>query len=454
MMIHPHPNPLPERERAAGPLPREREGWGGGESSPTSLPWYRLVALNALAFALGVVTNTLEPAVLGHRTLAIAPEIKNTVFGLITFAGLVVAILWQPIIGDLSDRTRTRWGRRLPYVIGGGAALIATLYLVAVAPGLASLLVLLLLMQLSSNTVQSPSQALLPDHVPEVQRGAASGWKSALEILAFVVGRQISGRLVGGARVLAAVSVAAATVAVAVVIVAVTIRRSTPAATPVPAAGFSLRRAFRFDRQRYPSFGPWFVNRVLVWGGFIALNTFLLFFVIDVLQLPEARAQRFVGDLSALMGIGLILVALPAGWLADRVGRRRLVAGAGLAAAGGTALLLLAPSTTMALVAGGILGVSVGVFLTASWALATQIVPGMEAARMLGLANIATAAGSGLARLGGGLIIDPFNRLTGSTAGGYFLLYALAGVAFLAGTVAILRLPPDAPSSSGESSLS
>jgi len=84
--------------------------------------------------------------------------------------------------------------------------------------------------------------------------------------------------------------------------------------------------------------------------------------------------------------------------------------------------------------------------------LATQIVPGMEAARMLGLANIATAAGSGLARLGGGLIIDPFNRLTGGTAGGYFLLYALAGVAFLAGTVAILRLPPDAPSSTVESS--
>src|SRR3972149_1542110 len=73
-----------------------------------------------------------------------------------------------------------------------------------------------------------------------------------------------------------------------------------------------------------------------------------------------------------------MLVARPAGGLADRVGRRRLVAGAGLAAAGGTALLLLAPSTTMALVAGGILGVSVGVFLTARRALATQIVPGVE----------------------------------------------------------------------------
>ena len=412
------------------------------------LPWYRLVALNALAFALGVVTNTLEPAVLGHRTLELAPGAKNTVFGLITFAGLVVAILWQPIIGDVSDRTHSRWGRRLPYFVGGGAALIATLLLLAVAPGLGALLILLLLLQLSSNTVQSPSQALLPDHVPEEQRGAAAGWKSALEILAFVVGRQISGRLVADGRVLAAASVAAAAVAVAVVIVALTIRRSTPALASAAGPAFNLRRIFAFDRQRHPSFGPWFVNRVLVWGGFVALNTFLLFFVIDVLQLPEARAQRFVGDLSALMGIGLILVALPAGWLADRVGRRRLVAAAGVTAAGGTALLLVAPSTTMALVAGGVLGVSVGVFLTASWAMATQIVPGMEAARMLGMANIATAAGSGLARLGGGLIIDPFNRLTGSAAGGYYLLYALAGVAFLAGTLAILRMPPDEPTAS------
>ena len=416
------------------PLTTAREG---------RLPWYRLIALNALAFALGVVTNTLEPAVLGHRTLEAAPGNKNTVIGLLTFAGLMVAVLWQPLIGDLSDRTRTRWGRRLPYFVGGGAALITTLFLVAVVPGVAGLAAVLLLLQLSANTVQAPSQALLPDHVPEQQRGAASGWKAALEILAFVAGRQISGRLVAEGEILAAVAVAAAVVVGAVAIVALVIGRGT-ASSNRGAPNLDVRRAFHFERRAYPSFGPWFVNRVLVWGGFIALSTFLLFFVIDVMGLPEARAQRFVGDVSALMGIGLLLVALPAGWLADRVGRRRLVAAASLAAAGGTALLLLAPSTTMALVAGGVLGVAVGVFLTVSWALATQIVPGMEAARMLGLANIATAAGSGLGRLTGGLIIDPVNRLTGSASGGYFLLYGLACVAFLAGAAAILQLPSDA----------
>jgi MFS family permease len=136
-------------------------------------------------------------------------------------------------------------------------------------------------------------------------------------------------------------------------------------------------------------------------------------------------------------------VAVPAGRWADRWGRRRLIVAAGLAAAAGTSLLLAAPSTTTALFAGAILGLAVGVFQVASWAMVTQVVPGQQAGRMLGLANIATAVGSGLARLGGGLIIDPVNRLAGSTSAGYLLLYGLAAAAFLAGTVAILRAPDE-----------
>jgi Na+/melibiose symporter-like transporter len=409
------------------------------------LPWYRLAGLSALAFAIGFVINTIEPAILGHRTLELAPEIKNTVLGLLTFAGVLVAMAWQPIIGGLSDRTHSRWGRRIPYFVGGVASIVAALILIAITPGLTGVLLSLLFLQVAWNTVQSPSQALIPDHVPLGQRGAAAGWKSALEILAFVAGRQVSARLVAEDRVLAA-AVVASVVAIVCLLIVLRLAREPGGEGSLPR--LDLRQTFAFDRRRNPAFVPWFVNRALVWGGFIALSTFLLFFVIDVLGMGEAQAQRFVGNVSALMGLALLLVAVPAGWLADRVGRRRLVAASGLLAAAGTGILIASPTTTTALAAGAILGLSVGVFLTTSWALATQIVPGVEAARMLGLANIATAAGSGLARLGGGLIIDPFNRLTGSTAGGYMLLFALAGVAFLAGTAAILRLPPDEPTAS------
>src|SRR3989304_326892 len=82
----------------------------------THLPWYRLAAVTLFSLALGVVSNTLEPAVLGHKVLELVPDQKNTALGFTTFAGLIVAVAWQPILGAWSDRTRSPLGRRAPYV--------------------------------------------------------------------------------------------------------------------------------------------------------------------------------------------------------------------------------------------------------------------------------------------------------------------------------------------------
>src|SRR5437660_12921548 len=100
----------------------------------------RLAAVLALGFALTLVSSTLEPGVLGHKVLQLAPGAPNTALGLTTFAGLLVAILAQPVVGALSDRSRSPWGRRLPYLVCGTLLLIACLYLIAAAPSLAVLL--------------------------------------------------------------------------------------------------------------------------------------------------------------------------------------------------------------------------------------------------------------------------------------------------------------------------
>lgn len=82
----------------------------------------------------------------------------------------------------------------------------------------------------------------------------------------------------------------------------------------------------------------------------------------------------------------------------------------------------------------------VGTYLSASWALATDIVPKGEAARYLGIANIATCIGSGMARLLGGVLIDPINRVLGSASSGYIFLYSLAAVFFLSATLVLIPL--------------
>ncbi len=169
--------------------------------------------------------------------------------------------------------------------------------------------------------------------------------------------------------------------------------------------GEALKKTFHVDWHAHPAFRWWFYNRILFWGAFIFLNTFLVTYMIGVMNMTEADAQKFVGSLSTIIGIALLVVALPAGRLADRFGRKSLIMAAGIVASIGTAVLLLARNTTIITIGGAIVGLSIGTFLSANWAMVTDIVPRAEAARYLGLANIATCIGSGGARLIGALLI-------------------------------------------------
>lgn len=417
--------------------------------SSTSLPWPRLVGLVAFALALGIVSNTLEPALLGHKALELVPEKKNTALGLTTFGGLLVALLWQPIVGGWSDRLSSRWGRRIPFFLAGSVMAGVSLVAIAGAPFFGLVVAGVLFTQLGTNTIQGPWQALIPDGVPLLQRGRAAGYKALLEILGFIVGRWASGRLVAQGQPLAAVGVAIAGLlgALALSLAALASRPARPDArgpasmAPArPGIAALVRGTFQVDWKANPGFGWWLLNRFLFWGGFIALNTFLLFYLIDAQGMAEPEAQRFAGDVATLLGVAILVVTFPAGWLSDRIGRRAVVSGTGILAAAGTGLLIAARSAPAVVAAGAVLGLGVGAFLSADWALLTDIVPRASAARYLGIANIAAAGGSAVARLLGGVLIDPLAKLGGNPLAGYGAVFGAAMIGFLVASWAILRV--------------
>ncbi|MCL4506953.1 MAG: MFS transporter [Chloroflexi bacterium] len=413
------------------------------------LPLLRLLAISAFGFALTMLSNTLEPAVLGHKVLELAPNQPNTALGFTTFAGLIVAILVQPIVGVLSDRARTRWGRRMPFFVVGTLLVMACLLLIALAPDFALLVAGVLMIQFASNTVQGPWQALIPDHVAEKQRGQASSIKAIYDILALIAGRAIAGQLVGRfsqwgqIAILAAVGVPSLVFVAALIITGFSAREGEDTANAAPQMTIrqALSSSFRIDLRAHPAFGWWFANRLLFWAAFIALNTFLLFYAIDVIKLQQDEAQRYIGTLSTVLGAALVIISIPSGWITDRIGRKPLIVAAGLIAMLGTLIILIARDLGLVTVAAGVIGIGIGMFLSANWALITDIVPRNEAARYLGVANIATAGGSAIARFIGGAIIDPLNHLLGSSTAGYMALYAIAALFFLLSALVILPLP-------------
>ncbi len=416
------------------------------------LSFLRLLVISLLGFALTFSSNVQDPQMMTYKVRQLAPDLPNTTMGILGFVGLLVAMVVQPVVGVFSDRARSKLGRRLPFFIGGAVLIAVSLFLLAAAPALWVLLVGIILIQFSSNILQGPWQALIPDLVPEAQRGTASSLKATMDIIATVTAGAVAGillgttgqKLWGGNAVFAAAAAPVIVFIVFVTLTAIWAREQPGAANESVAArsvGQALLNAFSVNFKETPVFGWWFANRILFWGAFIAINTFLINYLVDVIRMTEAEAQGFYGTLKVILGAALVVVALLSGWLSDRFGRKPLMVAAGLVAFAGALLLLFVRTKPTLTLAGAIVGMGIGAFLTASWALATDIVPGREAARYLGIANIATCIGSGVARLLGGVLIDPINRALGSSSSGYFLLFALATLCFLVSSLVIIPLP-------------
>ena len=156
------------------------------------------IKITIFGLGLGALWNSLDSIVLQIRLLDLVAESqKNTFLGLLTFSGLILAIVIQPIAGMISDRANFRWGRRRPFILIGTIAALPFIMGVGLATTFAAVFAIYLLLQISTNVAQGPYQAFIPDMVPEEERGRAAGWKSVLEIGGSVAVVLLVGQLMG-----------------------------------------------------------------------------------------------------------------------------------------------------------------------------------------------------------------------------------------------------------------
>jgi MFS family permease len=187
------------------------------------------------------------------------------------------------------------------------------------------------------------------------------------------------------------------------------------------------------------SFTWWIVNRLMFLAAITSIQGSVLYFVMYAFNLNSENATNLTGSLNTVIGVFIVVTALASGWLADRLGRRLLVGISGLVAAIGGVLLLTTiwvPNLVMIYVAGIIIGLGTGLFMTANWALGTDLVPSSEAGRYLGVSNLA-GAGAGIVGAGiGGIVADQLNLVRPGL--GYFAIFASYAVLFALSSVSLL----------------
>jgi MFS family permease len=368
--------------------------------------------------------------------------------------------------------------------------------------GFSMLFMIAIMSQFASNMAHSAQQGLIPDLVPENKRGKFSGIKAVLEVplplilVSFTIGRVVAaGNLMGG--ILIAVGVLLAVMLVTMFVPEKPLKTAPPPFNWAPIIrlglmtilftvvillmGFSVRQigvwaaqnivsstglylimgisglaamlvaiAFgvyfsvrisigRDGQRKNPSFTWWVINRLAFLVGAFNLSTFAVFFIQGRLGYIQEAAAGPAAILIMITGVCILISALPSGWLADRFGRKPLIAISGIVAFVGTIIALSVPSLTMIYIGASFIGLATGFFFSANWALGTDIVPKDEAARYLGISNLAGAGAGAVGAYIGGPIADYFTAiLPGSPGAGYILLFVIYGSLFL---LSVLALP-------------
>lgn len=394
----------------------------------SSLP--QLIVLNAYWVGLSFMWNALHPIILPAVLLDYVPDAKkNTYLGLLTFVGLVIAMVIQPLSGALSDGWKSRFGRRRPLIVLGTLFDFAFLSILAWSGGLVWLFVGYIGLQLSSNIAHGPLQGLLPDRVPQAQLGVASSLKTFMDMFSLIVASLLAGRMLDSASrdptaiILVVIGLLAVSAAVTVFGV-----HEEPARDGEHTDWNALLGQFKIDFMKNTSYWWLIAERALFLLGIYGVQAFAQYYLQDVIRVPDPPKQT--GDLLAALTVALILLVLVGGWLSDKYGAKKVLTVATYISAAGIFLMLLATDMRGLLIFGVVLGAGIGLFLTSNWALANNLAPKDEAGKYLGLTNLATAGSGALARLEGPAL-DWLNAAYPGAWIGYKGLFIFGGLCIL-----------------------
>jgi MFS family permease len=393
-----------------------------------SLP--KLLVLNAYWVGLSFMWNALHPIILPAVLLNYVPDAKkNTYLGLLTFLGLVLAMVIQPLSGALSDGWKSRFGRRRPLIVFGTLFDFIFLSVLAWGGGLVWLFIGYIGLQLSSNIAHGPLQGLLPDSVLPTQLGVASSLKTFMDMLSLIIASLLAGRLLDSATrnpttiILVVIGLLALSAAITIFGVS-----EVPAQVHERTDWKGLFGQFRINFRENTSYWWLIAERALFLLGIFGVQAFAQYYLQDVIRVPDPPKQT--GDLLAALTVALVILVLIGGWLTDKYGAKRVLYVATFVAALGIFFMMFATDMRGVTIFGGVLGAGIGLFLTSNWALANGLAPEAEAGKYLGLTNLATAGSGALARLEGP-VLDWLNAAYPGAWIGYKGLFIFGAVCVL-----------------------
>jgi MFS family permease len=363
---------------------------------------------------------------------------KAVLLSHVAIFGAITASIANLLAGAISDRTTSRFGRRRPWMVAGGLATVVSYFFIMTADTAPKLMLGVVGFQLAFNLLFSAMLAVLPDRVPDAQKGRVAAFLSLGHPVGSMAGAVlVGGLLVGDAARYVAISVV---LLLAIAPFALTLNDPPLAANERPPFRW---RAFLaelwIDPRAHPSFALAWVSRFMVLVAITLTQCYMLFYLQDALHysrlFPGQRPEQGMALLTTVATCANVCCGMLGGMLSDRLKRRKLfAAGAAMTLAVAMVTFSLVPGWPIVVLGFVIFGCGVGCYYAVDIALVSQLLPSQkDAGKDLGVINLANTVPQALAPMLALWFLGPSHV-------NYQALYLVAAGLAAAGGLAILPI--------------
>jgi MFS family permease len=338
-------------------------------------PWF--LPLFVLAwFGANLCGGTIGGASIPRALAVMNDAQKDSNLAIVAAIGGVVVMIITPLFGRLSDRTRSRFGIRRPWLLWGTVLGMIAVVVLAFSSTLPMVILGWCIAQVGFGAVAMAQHALLADQIPKRIRARVAAAVSVSAGIATIVGTQLVALTANDAQWLWFIVPGAIGCVLSLTLVF--------ALKDIVRADHEVERmdlkailsSYWLSPRLYRDFAfAWFC-RLFFTISMIAMSLYLLYFIIDHLGVPLKQASGVQATAVIWNFAGLIVSTILFGWLSDKFRRRKLIVWVScIVAAAGLGLAIVAPGQQVFLIAALIIGIGNGAYSSVDVAMMTEVLP-------------------------------------------------------------------------------
>ena len=401
--------------------------------------WVLMASLGVTFFVLLTLFVAILGVLLPNQIENINPATKTATLGIIFAITSVFSTTIIPVTGSFSDRTRSRFGRRTPWIVFGGVAGGLSTILIPCGSNIVGITAFWLLATLTLNSMQPALTAVVADRFAASERGMVSGVVGACMTAGVSAGTIFGGLM--AAHMFEAYAIIGIGIMVACLLFVLVNPEPPPThlGAPEPFKLGDFLRGFWISPREHPDFAWAFFGRFSIYMGYQAILTYLLYILEDYIGLRQAVANTTIARMSSVTFVALVCSGLVAGWLADRTGKLKpLVFVAGLLIALAEIAPLVSPNLRGMFGYAVLIGLGYGSFMSVDLALMTHVLP----ARPEGEDTTGRDLGILTTAINVPQILSPVMAaaLLSATGNNYPLLFCVAAAFVIAGASFVLPI--------------